>query len=53
MQAARGWFLMDKRDRKLGELLDFYDAHGLDQQRAFGGPPPDHAGQHGRDAREL
>jgi hypothetical protein len=35
VQAARGWFLMDRRDRKLGRKLDFYDAHGLDQQRAF------------------
>src|SRR5262249_54529647 len=35
VQAARGWFLMDRRDRKLREVLSFYDEHGLDQQRAF------------------
>ena len=35
VQAARGWFLMDRRDRKDGEKFQFYDEHGLDQQRAF------------------
>jgi hypothetical protein len=35
VQAARGWFLTDRRDRKLGETLSFYDEHGLDQQRAY------------------
>src|SRR6266481_9979918 len=35
VQAARGLFLSDRRDRKQGEELDFYDAHGLDRQRAF------------------
>ena len=35
VQAARGWFLMDRRDRKLREMLSFYDEHGLDQQRAY------------------
>jgi DNA-binding Xre family transcriptional regulator len=35
VQAARGWFLMDRRDRKDGEKLEFYDEHGLDQQRAY------------------
>jgi DNA-binding XRE family transcriptional regulator len=35
VQAARGWFLMDRRDRKEGEKLEFYDEHGLDQQRAY------------------
>jgi hypothetical protein len=35
VQAARGFFLMDRRDRKLGDALDFSDAHGLDKQRAF------------------
>jgi hypothetical protein len=34
-QSARGWFLMDRRERKLGNMLAFYDEHGLDQQRAF------------------
>jgi hypothetical protein len=35
VQAARGLFLSDRRDRKQGEELDFSDAHGLDKQRAF------------------
>jgi hypothetical protein len=35
VQAARGLFLMDRRDRKLGDALDFSDAHGFDKQRAF------------------
>lgn len=35
VQAARGWFLMDRRDRKQGNMLAFYDEHGLDKQRAF------------------
>jgi DNA-binding XRE family transcriptional regulator len=35
VQAARGWFLMDRRDRKEGDILEFYDAHGLDKQRAY------------------
>jgi len=35
VQAARGLFLLDRRDRKQGEELDFSDAHGLDRQRAF------------------
>jgi DNA-binding XRE family transcriptional regulator len=35
VQAARGWFLSDRRDRKEGDALQFYDAHGLDKQRAY------------------
>jgi hypothetical protein len=35
VQAARGLFLSDRRDRKQGEELDFADAHGLDKQRAY------------------
>ena len=35
VQAARGLFLSDRRDRKQGEGLDFADAHGLDRQRAY------------------
>src|SRR5258707_4439710 len=35
VQAARGLFLSDRRDRKQGEELDFSDAHSLDRQRAF------------------
>src|ERR1700720_515192 len=35
VQAARGWFLMDRREQKLGNTLSFYDEHGLDKQRAY------------------
>jgi DNA-binding Xre family transcriptional regulator len=35
VQAARGWFLTASRDHKDGEKLEFYDEHGLDQQRAY------------------
>ena len=35
VQAARGWFLMDRREQKLGNMLSFYDEHGLDKQRAY------------------
>ena len=35
VQAARGWFLLDRRDRKQGNMLTFYDDHGLDKQRAY------------------
>jgi len=33
--AARGWFLSDRRDRKDGVPTIFYDEHGLDLQRAY------------------
>jgi hypothetical protein len=35
VQAARGLFLSDRRDRKQGEELDFSEVHGLDKQRAY------------------
>jgi putative metallopeptidase DUF4344 len=35
VQAARGWFLTDRREQKLGNMLSFHDAHGLDKQRAY------------------
>jgi len=35
VQAARGWFLFDRRDQKLGNMLSFYDEHGIDKQRAY------------------
>lgn len=35
VQAVRGWFLMDRRDRSLGDEPEYSDAHGLDRQRAF------------------
>jgi Putative metallopeptidase len=34
-EAAKGWFLSDRRDRKTGDKIDYYDEHGLDQQRAY------------------
>ncbi len=35
VNAARGWFLADQRDRKEGVPAAFYDEHGLDLQRAY------------------
>jgi hypothetical protein len=34
-EAAKGWFLADRRDSKEGEPVVYYDEHGLNQQRAF------------------
>jgi hypothetical protein len=33
--AARGWFLSDRRDRDTDDTVAFYDEHGLNQQRAY------------------
>ena len=35
VNAARGWFLGDQRDRKEGIPSTFYDEHGMDLQRAY------------------
>jgi hypothetical protein len=35
VNAARGWFLSDQRDRKDGTPNAFYDEHGMDLQRAY------------------
>jgi len=35
MEAAKGWVLAGKRDKKQGNRLAFYDEHGLDLQRAY------------------
>jgi hypothetical protein len=35
VNAARGWFLSDQRDRKDGIPSSFYDEHGMDLQRAY------------------
>ena len=35
VEAAKGWFLSDRRDRRDGERLVFYDEHSLDKQRAY------------------
>ena len=34
-QAAMGWFLTARRAEKQGEMLEFYEAHALDKQRAY------------------
>ena len=51
INAARGWFLSDQRDRKEGVASAFYDEHGIDVQRAYnivcmlvGGQPEKFAG---------
>jgi hypothetical protein len=33
--AAKGWFMADRRDMKEGEPEQYYDEHGLNQQRAY------------------
>jgi hypothetical protein len=35
INAARGWFLSDQRDKKDGVPNDYYDQHGMDLQRAY------------------
>ena len=35
VNAARGWFIGDQRDRKAGVPTIFYDEHGMDLQRAY------------------
>ena len=35
VNAAKGWFLSDQRDRRQGIPSAFYDEHGLDVQRAY------------------
>jgi hypothetical protein len=35
VNAARGWFLGDQRDKKAGVPTIFYDEHGMDLQRAY------------------
>jgi hypothetical protein len=35
VEATKGWFISDRRDRDGGEKLAYYDAHGLDRQRAY------------------
>jgi hypothetical protein len=35
VEAAKAWFLTDLRDRKEGDKPELYDAHGLDEQRAY------------------
>ncbi len=35
VEAAKGWFLSDRRAKKRGEMLAYYDEHGMDLQRAY------------------
>jgi len=35
VNAAKGWMISDRRSRESGEAEIFYDAHGLDLQRAY------------------
>ena len=35
IEAAKGWVLSSKRDKKQGDALAFYDEHGLDLQRSY------------------
>jgi hypothetical protein len=34
-EAAKGWFMSDRRDKKEGDAVPYYDEHGLDLQRAY------------------
>jgi Putative metallopeptidase len=33
--AAEGWFLSNRRDRQTGDIINYYDEHGIDLQRAY------------------
>jgi hypothetical protein len=35
VDAAKGWFLSDRRNRDIGEPIPFYDEHELNAQRAY------------------
>ncbi len=35
VEAAKAWFLTDLRDKKEGDKPELYDAHGLNEQRAY------------------
>jgi len=35
VEAARGWFFSDRRAKKEGDAVVYYDDHGLDEQRAY------------------
>jgi DNA-binding XRE family transcriptional regulator len=35
VEAAKGWFLSAERNERRGNMLAFYDEHGLDWQRAY------------------
>jgi hypothetical protein len=33
-ESAKGWFLSDQRNRENGDPVEYYDEHGIDQERA-------------------
>jgi hypothetical protein len=35
VEAAKGWFLNAQRDRRAGDVPQYYERHGLDEQRAY------------------
>jgi hypothetical protein len=35
IEAAKGWFMADRRDQKEGDTVAYYDEHGLNQVRAY------------------
>ena len=35
IEAAKGWFMADRRDKAEGEMIPYYDEHGLNQVRAY------------------
>ena len=35
IEAAKGWFYSDRRDKREGNKIAFYDEHGIDKQRAY------------------
>jgi hypothetical protein len=35
VEAVRGWFLSDARDEKVGDMVAYYDEHGMNLQRAY------------------
>ena len=35
VNTAKGWFMADRRDKKEGDTVPYYDEHGLDLQRAY------------------
>ena len=35
IEASKGWFMADRRDRASGDKVAFYDEHQLNQQRAY------------------
>jgi hypothetical protein len=35
IESAKGWFMADRRDKKEGDTVAYYDEHGLNQVRAY------------------